>query len=297
MGEHVGGPLRDAVTQRVAGVDGVHLVVDRWDGARVGVLLVHGLASNARLWDGVVVELRRRGHAVATVDLRGHGRADKPDEGYDMGTVADDVAGVLRYLRSSGGAPWERPVVVGQSWGGNVVVELAVRHPTLLRAVVAVDGGMIELADRFPDCATARRVLAPPPLAGRSADEVEQAIRAAHPHWSELAVAGVMANFERRSDGTVAPWLTLARHLLVIDGLWAHRPSERAGQLTVPLLLLVADNGRASPWTEDKRKAVERMVHAAGAGASARWFVPADHDLHAEQPGPVADAIVAVASA
>ena len=88
-----------------------------------GVVLVHGLASNARLWDGVATELARRDHPVAAIDLRGHGRSDKPDGGHDGATVADDVALVVDALG------WSRPAVVGQSWGGNVVVELAHRHP------------------------------------------------------------------------------------------------------------------------------------------------------------------------
>ena len=55
-------------------------------------VLVHGLASNARMWDGVACELSDRGHLAVTVDLRGHGRSAKPDGPYDMATVADDVA-------------------------------------------------------------------------------------------------------------------------------------------------------------------------------------------------------------
>jgi pimeloyl-ACP methyl ester carboxylesterase len=292
------GPLAAAAeTFRVVGEGGVGLVVDRWAGERVGALLVHGLASNARLWDGVVAELLQRGHAVATVDLRGHGQSDKPDGGYDMATVADDVVAVLRALRDGRGSAWDRPVVAGQSFGGNVVLEAAVRAPGLVRAVVAVDGGMIELADRFPDREEARRALAPPQLEGTPVAAVRQAVRAAHPSWSELAVAGVMANFEVRPDGTVAPWLTRGRHLEILDGLWAHRPSEVARQLTVPLTLLVADDGGDSPWTADKRRAVDRVAAAAGAGATVRWFSPADHDLHAELPGPVAEAIAGAASA
>ncbi len=37
----------------------------------------------------------------------------------------------------------ERPVVAGQSWGGNVVLELAARRPELVRGIVCVDGGWL----------------------------------------------------------------------------------------------------------------------------------------------------------
>jgi pimeloyl-ACP methyl ester carboxylesterase len=281
----VGSP--DAVVT-VPVAPGVSLTVDVWDGTRPGVVLVHGLASNARLWDGVVAEMRRRGHAAATVDLRGHGRSAKPDRGYDTPTVAEDLVAVLAMLRARDRRVWRLPVVAGQSWGGNVVVELAGRHPELVVGVVGVDGGVIELAERFADRDAARRALTPPVLVGTPAPAMERALRTAHPHWSAEAIAGVMANFEVRPDGTVAPWLTLERHLRIVDGLWEHRPSRILPALEVPLVLLMADDGRAPAWADDKRAAVDRAVAIAGAGARARWFVPADHDLHAEQPAAVA---------
>src|SRR6188472_4719780 len=119
-------------TQRIPVADGVELAVDRWDAASDGpagaaFLLVHGLASNARMWDGVAENLVAEGHPVATVDLRGHGRSSKPNGPYDMATVADDVAALLAAL------DMDRPIVAGQSWGGNVAVELAARHPNAIR--------------------------------------------------------------------------------------------------------------------------------------------------------------------
>ena len=41
-------------------------------------VLIHGLASNARMWDGVGAALAERGYASIAVDLRGHGRSPKP---------------------------------------------------------------------------------------------------------------------------------------------------------------------------------------------------------------------------
>ncbi|MHB1091064.1 MAG: alpha/beta fold hydrolase, partial [Ilumatobacteraceae bacterium] len=138
---------------------GVHLRAITWGSidthAQAPVVLVHGLASNALLWQGSAIELAKLGHMVMAVDLRGHGLSDKPDSGYDMGSVADDVAGLLREIEKRG---FHRPVIVGQSWGGNVVIELAHTHPELVRGVCAVDGGFLELQQHFPEwdeCASA----------------------------------------------------------------------------------------------------------------------------------------------
>ena len=82
-------------------------------------LCVHGLASNARLWDQVAFVLAGLGHDVVAVDLRGHGQSDKPEDGYDTPTVAADVVHLIESLAL------DRPVVVGQSWGANVAIEVA----------------------------------------------------------------------------------------------------------------------------------------------------------------------------
>ena len=146
---------------------GVTLRAVQWSSpathSHVPLVLVHGLASNARLWDGPAREFARRGHPVLALDLRGHGRSDRPDTGYDMATVANDIAEVLGALAADG---WQRPLVLGQSWGGNLVVELAHRHPRAVRGVVGVDGGTIELGTSFPDWSDCERLLAPPRLSG-----------------------------------------------------------------------------------------------------------------------------------
>jgi pimeloyl-ACP methyl ester carboxylesterase len=56
------------------------------------------------------------GHTVVAVDQRGHGRSSKPDDGFDMATVAHDLELLVGELGL------DRPIVAGQSWGANVVV-------------------------------------------------------------------------------------------------------------------------------------------------------------------------------
>lgn len=246
------------------------------------LLLVHGLASNLRLWDGVAEHLNGRGHRVVAVDLRGHGRSDKPDDGYDMATVAADVASLIE------GMGLDRPWVAGQSWGGNVVVELAWARPELVGGIACVDGGWIELQDRFDDWEACRRLLTPPPTAGMQAAALEAGIRSAHPDWPESGIQGVLACFEVRPDGTVAPWLTLERHLLVLRGLWEHRPSVRYPEISAPVLLLPAQ--RAGSDDFGTRPAVA-AAEAALTTSTTVW-TEGDHDLHAQHPALVAEALI-----
>lgn len=271
------GPNADR-TGSVTVAPGVDLHLLRWDGGDgVPFVLVHGLASNARLWDGVAAELAAAGHPVLAVDQRGHGRSSKPDQGYDMATITDDLRAVVE---ASG---FHRPVLVGQSWGGNVVIECAARFPGLARAIGCVDGGAIELAEEFPDWERCAEALRPPSLVGTPAAEIEAVLRRTHPDWPESGIAGTMACFEVRDDATIAPWLTMDRHLLVLRGLWEHRPSERFALVREPVLFLVA----RSPGDDGPGRRRVDEVAALVDDVRVQTLV-GDHDLHAQHPVRVA---------
>jgi len=250
------------------------------------IVLVHGLASNALLWQGAAQEFAARGHRVVAVDQRGHGRSSKPDDGYDMATVTDDLAQLLDHLVTRG---IERPVVAGQSWGGNVVVELAHRHPHLVRGVVAVDGGFLELQTHFPEWNDCASTLAPPNLLGTPADRMRAYMRGAHRDWPESGIDGQMGNFEVLEDGTIRPWLSFERHLQVLRGLWEHRPSELFPQISTPVMFVPADHDHGV-FAATKRHSVERALQMLTRGR-VEWFHGADHDLHAQHPERFAEVV------
>jgi pimeloyl-ACP methyl ester carboxylesterase len=241
----------------------------------VRFVLVHGLASAARMWDGVGAALAERGHGSIAVDLRGHGESPKPDDGYDFATMVGDLLPLLE----------DRPVLAGQSYGGNVVVHLAARHPDLVRAIACIDGGAIDLRGRFSsldDCLAAMR----PPYEQfegiRRADE-EAYLRRAHPDWPESGIQGALAVNEELPDGTIRARLGWARHRQIVEAMWNEPPTDLFPKLEVPVLFLVA--------SARMRAAVEAAVAAVPDGR-AMYLEGADHDVHAQRPTEVADALV-----
>ena len=280
----------ERTTVMVDGGTGVALRTVRWgnpaETSAVPLVLIHGLASNALLWEGAALEFAALGHAVVAVDLRGHGLSEKPDDGYDMQTVTNDVAGVLRVLASQG---YERPVVAGQSWGGNVVIELALTHPELVRGVVAVDGGFLELQEHLPQWEECSVALRPPNLLGTPVARMRGYMESAHADWPKTGIDGSMANFEQLPDGTIRPWLTLERHLMVLRGLWEHKPTHIYKDISVPVMFVPAE-GPGGVFAETKRHAVERALHSVPK-VRVEWFSPADHDLHAQHPVRFAQAV------
>lgn len=272
-------------TVRIEQDDGVRLHAMMWDpdddAAGSDVLLVHGLASNALLWTGVAERLRAAGHRVVAVDLRAHGRSDPSDElGWDR--VTRDLMELAAALGLA------RPLAVGQSWGGNVVLELAHRHPDAVCGVVGIDGGAIELSASFPDWDACWAALAPPGWDGVGWPEVERSTRDRTVDWPDGSAEALLGNLVRRADGTAAAILTRDRHRRILRHLWNQRPSDRWSSLEVPMVLVPAfDGGSSDPAKRAAADAAERS----SAHLRVEPIEPADHDVHLQQPGAVAEVV------
>ncbi|MBZ9995608.1 alpha/beta fold hydrolase [Mesorhizobium sp. BH1-1-4] len=96
------------------------------------MLFFHGITSNSAVFTPLMARLSDRFTTVA-VDQRGHGLSDKPEGGYEANDYADDIASLIRTL-DRGPA-----ILVGHSLGARNSVTAAVRHPDLVRSVVAID--------------------------------------------------------------------------------------------------------------------------------------------------------------
>jgi 3-oxoadipate enol-lactonase len=93
------------------------------------VVLSHALGCDLTMWDDLANALSADCRVIA-YDHRGHGSSDAPAGPYDMGELADDAARLLREL-DTGPVVW-----IGLSMGGMVGQELALRHPSLVGALV-----------------------------------------------------------------------------------------------------------------------------------------------------------------
>jgi pimeloyl-ACP methyl ester carboxylesterase len=285
------GELRGSVSdERVGVAPGVELHVRRWPGrpGSRGFLLVHGLSSNARLWDAVADRLSAAGHPATAVDLRSHGESDAPEAGYDTGTAAADVAAVLAALDI------RAAVAAGQSWGGNVVVTLAARHPRLVAGLALVDGGWFSPSDEFPSWEACERALRPPAIDGTPVSQVRDFMRQVHPGWSDAAIEATVANLAVAPDGTVRRRLSIEHHMAIVRSMWDDPPRRHYAAVSVPVLLMPAlplDAQAAAP-----RRARVAAVAATLPDATVSEYAGGDHDLHAQQPDRVADDLLALAA-
>jgi 3-oxoadipate enol-lactonase len=93
------------------------------------VVLSHALGCDLTMWDALANALAADCRVIA-YDHRGHGGSDAPPGPYAMADLADDAARLLREL-DTGPVVW-----IGLSMGGMVGQELALRHPSLVGALV-----------------------------------------------------------------------------------------------------------------------------------------------------------------
>src|SRR5437867_1204952 len=96
------------------------------------VILIHGLADDATVWDSVIPALSARFRVIA-LDQIGFGRSDKPLLNYRVSTPVDFLDGFLTELKI------ERASLVGNSLGGWAAAAFALTHPERVERLVLSD--------------------------------------------------------------------------------------------------------------------------------------------------------------
>jgi pimeloyl-ACP methyl ester carboxylesterase len=98
------------------------------------LLLLHGAYMSIDLMGPLLGELAR-GRRVIAAEMQGHGRTADIDRPVSYEAMADDSAGLLRHLGI------ESADVFGYSMGGGTAIQLAIRHPELVRRLVVASAG------------------------------------------------------------------------------------------------------------------------------------------------------------
>jgi pimeloyl-ACP methyl ester carboxylesterase len=113
----------------------VNLYYRDWGRGRP-VLFVSGWSMCSDSWCYQMMALSRRGMRCIAFDRRGHGRSSDPGGGYDLDTLADDIAAVIEAL------DLRDAVLVGHSVGCNEIVRYLTRHGSARVTRVALLGPM-----------------------------------------------------------------------------------------------------------------------------------------------------------
>jgi pimeloyl-ACP methyl ester carboxylesterase len=115
------------------------------------VVLLHGaFMAVTDEWSDFARELSKTRKVIA-VEIQGHGRTADIKRDITYENLADDVAGLLDYLKVPSSD------IVGYSLGGGVAIECAIRHPDKVRKLVSIsapfahDGWVKAANDAWPN--------------------------------------------------------------------------------------------------------------------------------------------------
>ncbi len=112
----------------------IHLQVREYPKKGDAILFLHFGGANLMMWQRVIPVFQDHYHPVL-VDLRDHGKSDKPQAGDNIDQMACDLIGVLDYLKL------ERVHVIGSSLGAEAGLSLAANFPERVLSLVC-DGAL-----------------------------------------------------------------------------------------------------------------------------------------------------------
>jgi pimeloyl-ACP methyl ester carboxylesterase len=259
------------------------------DGDEIPLVMLHGLGATADAWRLVAPHLCRE-HQVIAFDQRGHGQSEKPDDGYDLVTIAEDAV----YGMAASGLG--KVALVGHGWGARVALVLAARHPALVSHLVLVDCPHVEpkhwpgmtrerfLRQTFPKEMYTSRTAYLCAMRGEMAE-----------FWSSEVEAILLASVRELPDGRIEELLSPGHQRLIRQSLWEDRALSYYGKVTCPVLLVPAA-AQPEPGGHPPEKLENADEFAAAKGFMASqvsriirsctvlWMPDSAHDIQLHRP-------------
>ena len=115
-------------------VNQIDLQIQEYEQEGEAIIFLHFGGANLMMWQRIVPYFQDRFRLIL-VDLRGHGKSDKPIAGYHMDQMASDVIGVMQFLKL------ERAHIIGSSLGAEVGLSIAANYPNKVISLVC-DGAL-----------------------------------------------------------------------------------------------------------------------------------------------------------
>ncbi len=109
------------------------------------VVMLHGFLGNLAVWHLHIAPQMRRKYRLLTYDLKGHGHSGVTRDGYAPADLANDLLELLRELDI------QRPFLVGHSFGADICMYFALKHPSRVRKLVAIEPGLAALVNERKD--------------------------------------------------------------------------------------------------------------------------------------------------
>ncbi|KQV88674.1 alpha/beta hydrolase [Massilia sp. Root351] len=129
------------VAYRTVAVDGVNIAYrEAGDASKPTIVLLHGVPSSSRMYDGLLRKLGDQYHLIAP-DYPGFGNSDAPDPASFAYTFAHLAAVMQRFTDAVGAT---RYVLLMQDYGAPVGMRMAMARPAAIQGLVFQNGNVYE---------------------------------------------------------------------------------------------------------------------------------------------------------
>lgn len=228
--------------------------------------LIHSLALDRSIWDGVVRELAGDVHVLA-YDCRGHGKSGKRGGPYSAEQFADDLAELFDHIG------WPSAAIAGCSMGGCVAQAFGGLYPARATALGLIDTTACYGADASKQWRERAANVRANGLGGMVDFQVSRwfgdQFRAEHPDLVQSATRVFLANDLEAYASTC-----------ILLGDADARPFHAA--MKMPVAVIVGEEDYATPV------AMARQIHEAVAGSTLTILPAARHLTPIERPKRIA---------
>ena len=107
----------------------IHLHLREYPSSDDAVIFLHYGGGNLMVWNPVIPYFKGKFHLILP-DLRGHGKSDRPSNGYHMDSMAEDIHLLLKNLNIRSAH------IIGSSLGAEVGLSLAANYPEVVKSLV-----------------------------------------------------------------------------------------------------------------------------------------------------------------
>ncbi len=195
------------------------------------IILLHGLTANAHAFDGLIAAGLCPAFNVYSVDLRGRGESDQPEDDYSMAAHSKDITGILDALGI------DKAIIGGHSFGALLSLFIAANYPERVEKLILMDAAA-RMHSNTKEMLT--------PALGRlgqvfsSFDNYIEKVKAA-PYlqfWDQEMLSYYQADVKNLDGSSVTPVPQLAHMLLAVNGALAEPWTDYIHQIDKPAILI-----------------------------------------------------------
>lgn len=220
------------------------------------LFIQHGYSDSSLCWGNLPKHLGQH-YRLTLMDARGHGLSSKPDNGYDLTTMAGDIIALIKFLGLN------KPVIIGHSMGGSLAAHVAALEPDFPAGVILIDPSFRFHSKIAQESVIFERLKEMKAIKKMSKNEIVASICAKHPNWPETFIEPV-------AEAKLQMSLEVINIFRSIDVHW----EDDLKKAKCPILLITADVSAGAIVSKEIVEFITlnhpnvKIVHITGAGHS-----------------------------